>query len=922
MQEILEPDATWATLDELAAMPAAATLVLTVNNRLARRLTQDLALRLRAERQVSELPRILPLSAWLMQSGDELAFDPAAEVPPHRLDGFAAQQLWMDVIREEEADRVLLDVAQAARLAQDADQLMDEWELAVPSSAETDEYRGFARWRRRYRQRLAQLGAEDLNTMYARVLAAALRESAAAAATAAVRPPAAAALAFPRTLVLAGFTEISPRFKQLLDAFDGAGTAVRRLRDAQREPAAVHRLAAMDRGAEWRAAAQWAREHLDSNPQGRYAIVSTELESEAPFVRRVLGQVLGDPPRAGFDAAASTTASAAPLLRHPFNVAVGRPLAEWPAVRAALHWMQALAEFSPFGVVDAAVLGVALLAGHCAGDVQEAGHIAAIDANWRRRGRMRATVNSLAKDFAGSPRLAEAWARAVDTWRQAGGDTTCDSWSTTMKSALLALGFPGERPLDSVSYQVMGAFAGLLDQFAALAPVAGLLDGRAAVDLLRRAAQAESFQPQRDPLARLDVLGLLEAEGGAWDGIWILGLTDEALPSAPKPNPLIPLAVLRQAGAPRATPERERIWAQAIFEALSRGAPEIVASHAYLDGERELRPSPLVAELPATAWRPPAPAAVPLLEFQTLVDEQGPPLASGESGTGGLDLLDTQARNPMWAFVRHRLGGRALEDYADSATMNVRGSFLHRALELLWAMLPTQDDLHRVIEEGRLGGLLQQAVEQAAEDQLQACAPVIRTLECERALAVLAAWLDVEAQRPPFAVREVEREHPWRHGPLALKVRVDRMDALADGRMLIVDYKTGMGQASPEADWSRTRPVNLQLPFYAAVLAEDEDGVDVAGLMLAQIHARQVGALGLGDEDVDIAGVVPASRSKYFGGEAWREILQRWRSAIAALADEYARGHAANASLRLADLKYCDAMPFLRLDRDEEGDAS
>ncbi|WP_262357983.1 hypothetical protein, partial [Bordetella pertussis] len=59
-----------------------------------------------------------------------------------------------------------------------------------------------------------------------------------------------------------------------------------------------------------------------------------------------------------------------------------------------------------------------------------------------------------------------------------------------------------------------------------------------------------SFQPQRDPSARLDVLGLLEAEGGAWDGIWVLGLTDDVLPASPKPNPLLPLAVLRQVGAP------------------------------------------------------------------------------------------------------------------------------------------------------------------------------------------------------------------------------------------------------------------------------------------------------------------------------------------------------------------------------------
>ena len=60
------------------------------------------------------------------------------------------------------------------------------------------------------------------------------------------------------------------------------------------------------------------------------------------------------------------------------------------------------------------------------------------------------------------------------------------------------------------------------------------------------------------------MLGLLEAEGGCWDGVWVLGLTDDVLPASPKPNPLLPLAVLRQARAPR----REREWAEGMYAAL------------------------------------------------------------------------------------------------------------------------------------------------------------------------------------------------------------------------------------------------------------------------------------------------------------------------------------------------------------------
>ncbi|MGH8817442.1 MAG: PD-(D/E)XK nuclease family protein, partial [Achromobacter pestifer] len=603
------------SLPDIGVMSAAGTLVLTVNNRLSRRLTLELAGLLRQERQVSELPRILPLSAWLAESANELAFEADGDMPAYRLDSFATQLVWTEAIRAEEAERVLLDASQAARLSMDADLLMDEWDLQVPSGADTDEYRGFARWRARYRDTLTGIDAEDANQGYARVL----------------RALEAGRLATPDHLVLAGFTDVSPRFRRLLHAFEAQGTVVAQWRDAQRVETVARRFEAPDQGGEWRAAAAWAASQLKAHPHGRYAIVSPQLEAESPFARRVLSQAL-----AGRDGAPA----------YAFNVAVGRPLNEWPMARAALAWLRALAECAAGKGCGVDVLGAALLAGYCASDVRDRARLAAIDARWRRQAVQRVSPQDWKKLLADTPALAQAWNQAMEIWTQGGRQATCDVWILRMKAALTALGFPGEAVLDSVGYQVMGALGDALGSFSALAPAAGRLGGVAAVNLLQSVARSASFQPQRDPLARLDVLGLLEAEGGYWDGVWILGLTDDVLPASPKPNPLLPLAVLRQAKAPRATPEREREWAEGMYAALCRCAPDIIVSHAHMDGERELRPSPLIAATALTDWTPAAADLVAALPQESLDDNQGPPLAPGNRGGGGLDVLDTQARNP------------------------------------------------------------------------------------------------------------------------------------------------------------------------------------------------------------------------------------------------------------------------------------
>lgn len=900
-----------ATLPQIAALPAADTLVLTVNNRLARRLVLDLASHLRRERQVSELPRVLPLSAWLGAAADELAFalraDRADTMPAHRLDAFAAQLLWVRAIAAHEDGRPLLDTAQAARLAADADTLASEWRLEVPSGADTEEYRSYARWRARYCEALRDIDAEDANRLHERVLLAVQR----------------GCLAMPGHIVLAGFSDESPRFAQLLRAMRDRGATLRWLAGEQRAQGSRGRYAAHDHADEWRAAAAWAAQRLAENPAGRYAIVSTRLEDEAPHARRILGRALA----AG---------------GHAYNVAVGRPLSEWPVVRAALAWLQALARMAQDGRAEVAVLGAALLAGHCAGDLQDAARHAALDARWRRDGVLHCTQDRWLRALEGSA-LAQGWARAMQAWQDLAGSgpATADAWVPAMRGALGALGFPGEGRLDSVAYQAVGAWSELFGRFGALAPVAGSLDGPAAVRLLELAAQATAFQPQRDPQARLDVLGLLEAEGGSWDGMWMLGLTDDVLPASPKPNPLLPLTVLRAAGAPRATPERERQWAEALFDALCTCAAEIVVSHALHEGESELRPSPLIAALPQTDWRMPDAPVAAMWPQQQLDDGRGPPLpvhdpAAGQAAagsTGGLDVLDTQARNPLWAFARHRLGARMLDDYALLSSASKRGQFLHGALEQVWRMLPDQERLHEAMAGQRLDALLDAAIAQAAHAHLADYDATLRELECQRARAILHEWFDLEARRTPFCVDQVEQQHAWARGALRLSVRLDRIDRLlADGRAVIVDYKTGMSPGRPESDWSRARPVNLQLPFYAAVLAGEEPDLGVAALMLAQIHARQVGAQGLADDNAELGldGIRAIAESKEFEGRAWSDVLAGWRSAIEGLADEYASGYAANVTVNPRDLDYCDAMPFLRLglegaeldDADEDGEAA
>ncbi|WP_460873700.1 PD-(D/E)XK nuclease family protein [Paralcaligenes ginsengisoli] len=869
------------SLIDLAGLPSTETLVLTVNNRYARRMISELSAGLGAERGVMALPDILPLGAWLKQADDQLAFAPEKALPSYALDAFGARQLWQRTIAEAESNHVLLDVAQAARLAMEADRLLSEWRITVSVENETSDYQRFHVWRDLYRARLVGLDAEDGNQAYERILKAIE----------------AGRLAAPfRILILAGFNELSPRFSSLLRGLSEQGVEIRSLQVRQVCADRIARIQASDPDSEWRLAAQWAADSLRQNSQGRYAIVAARLETDVALAHRVLREALGE----------TQTETAA-----PYNVAVARALFEWPLVRAALAWLEIIVTYARKKYCTPELLGQALLAGYCEADFPESSGRAMIDALWRKKARLRvsnAAFGELLVQFA--PRLAQAWQALTDDAARDTGRAAVDTWVRRFRSMLQALGFPGDAALDSHAYQVMEAFDVLLARLGKQAPVLGDIDFPVALGLLRQLAIETPFQPQRDPSARLDVLGFLEAEGGSWDGLWILGLSDEVLPASSKPNPFIPLAALRQANAPRATPERELQWAGDMYEALLCCAPQIWLSHPQHEGERELRPSPFIAELAAQVCTSHLPEQAPAL-LESLADDQGPALGAGGATKGGIGVIDTQARNPLWAFVKYRLGASQLGNYAEIADQNARGLFLHRAIELVWHMIDSQAALQRLQASARLRELVEESVGQAADECLADYGRVLKGLEVERGIKVLHAWLELELARTPFSVRDVEQTYNWSHGALELSLRLDRIDQLADGRLAIIDYKSGAARIDPKSSWMRPRPVDLQLPFYAAVLAHEDSRV--AALILARLHAKQIEVKGLADGDYGFEGLGGLGDWPAFSDYSWERLMNEWRLAIESLAQEYAMGVAHNQIARPADLDYCDVLPFLRL---------
>jgi ATP-dependent helicase/nuclease subunit B len=151
--------------------------------------------------------------------------------------------------------------------------------------------------------------------------------------------------------------------------------------------------------------------------------------------------------------------------------------------------------------------------------------------------------------------------------------------------------------------------------------------------------------------------------------------------------------------------------------------------------------------------------------------------------------------------------------------------------------------------------------------------------EEERVVSLMEEWLDYEAKRADFRVEAGEKKLEAAVGDLQLQVRVDRIDSIPGGHLLI-DYKTG--QLS-KVSWDGERPDEPQLPLYAGFTQID----NLKGVLLARVREEKTRFLGRAEEPrlvmpSDTRGMKPYDAA----------MLEEWQRVLLRLAQQFLQGEA------------------------------
>ncbi|HEY5723217.1 MAG TPA: double-strand break repair protein AddB [Allosphingosinicella sp.] len=377
------------------------------------------------------------------------------------------------------------------------------------------------------------------------------------------------------------------------------------------------------------------------------------------------------------------------------------------------------------------------------------------------------------------------------------------------------------------------------DLLAAVEPAAALgprrIDSASLPALLERLMDSVAVRPPYGQHPRIFIWGLIEARLQQADLTIVSGLNEGVWPQLPAPDPWLAPRLRHDLGLPGL---ERRIGLNAHDFAESLGGPQVLVTRARRDSR-----APAVASrfwLRLEAMTGGLTRSHRHRHWARAIDRPGPPRPAGRPAPSpdralrptrvAVTDIDRLKADPFAFYARKMLQLSALDPIDADPSPAWRGSAVHRVLEQ-WMK---EDDCDPDRLRPRAEALLREA----------SAHPLMRALWQPRLIEAID-WIAGEMARNRDEGRRPLRAEAW--GEIAmdgLKLHgiADRIDRLADGRLAIVDYKTG----TPPGPKAVAEGYAMQLGLLG-LIAEREGFEGIEGVPAAFEYwslAKKAGKLG------------------------------------------------------------------------------
>lgn len=816
-----------------------ATLI-TPTRRLASYCQEQIALILAKTRPAWETVAVYSIEDWYKArwSLNEMT----SEGQKHLLTPTQSLLAYENIIVHSELGETILDPYQTAKTAFEAWKILNQWRaLALLEQEYTQiDTQTFVQWTRQYREFLEKSSAIDYAMLPEKIVALLVTER-------------------PQSLLFYGFEEKTPFLEYCVETLQDSGWDVVWELPQAISPKKCVRQAYIDEEKEQEAAVRFAK-RMQQEGKKNIAIVVPQLADHRQKLDRLLRDAF-DPLEIG-----------SPLIEvNPyFNISAAIPLVNYPLISVALACLRLGLESFSFKdyqrVVDSPWLHEA------ADNSLRYVHLMEIKRWHRGMLSLEVVLHYLRKSESHESSWGKRIESLIEMIKTFPKNAPYSHWANVFMDCLKKMGWPANPALTSTEYQSLMRFETLLQELSDCDRVLDETQYRTALFTLQKLASYIPFQPENKG-APVQVLGVLEAAGQQFDALWVMGMQSEAWPPPAKHNPFIDLDEQRRRLMPHASADREMQYALNMTSRFKQSAPEVIFSYAMQNKERKWDVSELCRDLPLLSDESVENEINVFPEnLESLLDCVAPPLGRDETLRATTRLLELQSACPFRAFAEYRLGAPQRLEKTIWLQASDQGTILHSILEKWWKLYPILEA--NVQRDAALEPIIQAVLKKhLSSDVPQAYIEV----EVFRLQKILKEYFELEARRPFFRVVEAEFKQSYTLGQVHFAIRCDRIDEDANGRRLIVDYKTGKFSLQ---DWEGERLASPQLPLYALAF----DSPSLSALMVINLRSSECQYMGMASEDLGIKGL----RIK----DNFEAVKQQWRIQLSALSEAFASGQA------------------------------
>ncbi|MDG2176238.1 MAG: PD-(D/E)XK nuclease family protein [Gammaproteobacteria bacterium] len=912
-----------ADLTLLSAIDAGC-LVLTPNHRTSTQLLDLYGQHVRSQQNktICPTPNIFPVDIWIRQQFDMLVQSGNDAFPALTLlESSQEKMLWQQVISQSDSGGHLLNQSATARAVQEAWSLLHLWcidrkELQSFSSPRSsridktvDDVDAFLEWSDSFTAFCEKKSLITLVQVLERLITVVKAKG----------------LSLPDNLILAGFQQSPPLYQSLFDELE----EIIKESTPYSPPACtptITKAGLQDASTELVAAAQWAKQVIEDQPDARIGIIVPDLYGRHRQTQRLFSRVYS----------AAETQSLQPSSSWPYYVSVSGPASSHPLLHAALKFL-ALNSYNTPTLKFCSIIRSPYLVG---ADEEETsrGNLE----RFLRRKNIPQLSNADLRYYSNqeswdtwSPILADAL-MAFDQLIKPGAGRQQDlaAWGKLFEEQLVALGWPGARSLNKSDIRALESWSELLTTYYRLTAIIGNVSRDEALALLFRLTESTAMKQSAHDAA-IQILTPIEADGLQFTHCWMTGVSEKQWPPQAMPSPFIPYALQKSKGIPQADINLQTQQARAFLTGLAdRCTQHIVFSFPLQDGDIPVKPAAMLLEMDGelsgefeNELKSNLDASLHSLattqesnkQLDILKDEVIVPLKEGETASGGSLLLADQADCPFRNFANKRLDANRLEKLVPGLSARDAGTLVHLVLEMFWKHMQSQSNLFATQPkdlETKLADIINAAVIETAARHKFTMTEKYCALEKRRLHDLLLQWLEEERLRGSFTVLDSECETTWQFQNLTLKLRIDRIDKTAEDKLVLVDYKTSR---STSVDWEDARPVNSQLMLYSLSVAQEQRHPEpVVATFFAQVNIENTEFRGLAQDKGVYPGVsVEELRGKWNGlsdEASWESLINHWEASLGALVTEFLSGYVAIAPLKAGSCTYCQIRPVCRID--------